>query len=39
VPITYADVSRAQKELDYNPQVSIEDGIKRYVAWFLEKAT
>lgn len=38
VPITYADVSRAKKELDYNPQVPIEEGIKRYVAWFLEKA-
>jgi UDP-glucuronate 4-epimerase len=34
VPITFADVSRARAELDYRPQVPIEEGIRRFVAWF-----
>ena len=33
VPITCADVSRAEQSLGYRPQVSIEEGISRYVAW------
>lgn len=33
VPITCADVSRAEKRLGYRPGVSIEEGISRYVAW------
>jgi len=33
VPITCADVSRAEQDLGYRPQVSIEEGISRYVAW------
>lgn len=33
VPITCADVSRAERDLSYHPQVSIEEGISRYVAW------
>jgi UDP-glucuronate 4-epimerase len=34
VAITYADISKAKNELDYNPQVNIEDGIKEFVKWF-----
>jgi UDP-glucuronate 4-epimerase len=34
VPITYADISRAQRELGYRPQVSIEQGIHQFVEWF-----
>jgi UDP-glucuronate 4-epimerase len=34
VPITYADVSRARAELGYNPQVSIEEGIPKFMEWF-----
>jgi UDP-glucuronate 4-epimerase len=37
VPITFADVSRAGKELGYAPHVSIEQGIERFAAWFREK--
>jgi len=37
VPITYADVSLAQRELDYNPQVGIEEGIEKFVHWFKEQ--
>jgi len=33
VPITCADVSRAEQDLGYRPGVTIEEGISRYVAW------
>ena len=36
VPITYADISLARQELEYNPQVGIEDGIEKFIEWFLE---
>jgi len=36
VPITYADVTLARKELDYQPKVHIETGIKKFVEWYLE---
>jgi len=36
VPITYADVSRAQRELDYQPRVKIEEGVRNFVKWFKE---
>jgi UDP-glucuronate 4-epimerase len=34
VPITYADVSKAGRDLGYGPQVPIEAGIARFVDWF-----
>ncbi len=34
VNITYADVSRARRELGYNPHTSMEEGIERFVAWY-----
>ena len=34
VPITYADISRARTELNYNPQTGIEEGIRRFAEWF-----
>jgi UDP-glucuronate 4-epimerase len=37
VPITYADVSDAARDLGYAPKVSIEDGIGRFCAWFLDE--
>ncbi|MBC8181205.1 GDP-mannose 4,6-dehydratase [candidate division KSB1 bacterium] len=36
VEITYADVTKAKNELDYNPQVNIETGIKQFIKWFEE---
>jgi UDP-glucuronate 4-epimerase len=36
VPITYADISRVQRELGYRPQVDIEQGIHKFVEWFKE---
>jgi UDP-glucuronate 4-epimerase len=34
VPITYADISLAQRELDYHPTTDIAAGIDRFAAWF-----
>ncbi len=36
VPITYADISKAQRFLDYRPRVKIEEGIGRFIEWFRE---
>lgn len=35
VPRTSADVSRARELLGYDPKISIEEGLRRFVAWFL----
>jgi UDP-glucuronate 4-epimerase len=35
VPQTFADVSKARRLLGYNQQTQIEEGIKKFVAWFL----
>jgi UDP-glucuronate 4-epimerase len=34
VPQTFADISKARQLLGYNPQTQIEEGIKKFVAWF-----
>ena len=34
VQITYADVSRAQAELGYEPRTHLADGLEKFVAWF-----
>ena len=36
VPITYADVSKAQRMLGYAPKVPIREGLRRFVAWYRE---
>lgn len=36
VEITYADVSRAKETLGYQPGTTMEDGIKKFVAWYRE---
>lgn len=35
---TYADVGRARQRYGYNPQVPIEEGIPRFVEWYLREA-
>ncbi len=35
VPITFADISKAKKFLGYNPNTKIEQGIPKFVEWFL----
>ncbi len=37
VPVTYADVSKAMRLLGYEPGVPIEEGVERYVRWFIER--
>lgn len=37
VPITYADVSKAERELGWKPRISIEEGLDRFVSWYLER--
>jgi UDP-glucuronate 4-epimerase len=34
VPITYADISKASDLLGYQPKVSIEEGMEKFVSWF-----
>jgi len=36
VAITYADITKAKKELNYQPQVDIEAGINAFIEWFKE---
>jgi len=37
VNCTYADVSRASKELGYNPNTDIKTGLAEFVEWFRSK--
>ena len=37
VPLTYADVTKARELIGYAPKVGIEEGIERYVKWFLAR--
>lgn len=39
VPITYADISKAQREIQYQPKVAIETGVKEFVKWYREVAS
>jgi UDP-glucuronate 4-epimerase len=34
VPLTFADVSKAKRLLGYEPETSIEEGLKKFVAWY-----
>jgi UDP-glucuronate 4-epimerase len=36
VPITYADLRKAKKLLEYEPKVPLEEGIKTFVEWYNE---
>jgi UDP-glucuronate 4-epimerase len=38
VPITYADVSKARRELGYEPRVALDDGLDRFVSWYQKQA-
>ena len=35
VPITYADITKAKEMLGYNPQTKIEEGIRKFIEWFV----
>ncbi|HEY2867582.1 MAG TPA: GDP-mannose 4,6-dehydratase, partial [Pyrinomonadaceae bacterium] len=34
VPVTYADISKARRLLNYDPQIKIEEGIPKFVDWY-----
>ena len=34
VPFTHADISRARRELGYEPKTSLDDGLKIFVEWY-----
>jgi UDP-glucuronate 4-epimerase len=34
VPITYADISKARQMLGFQPRISLEEGIARFVEWY-----
>ncbi len=36
VPITYADISKAQKELGFCPTTSLYDGMRHFVSWYTQ---
>ena len=36
VPDTYADVTDLEQAVGYRPATSVEDGVKRFVDWYLE---
>jgi len=38
VPVTYADISKAQRLLGYEPEVPIEEGIEKFVQWYRGEA-
>ncbi|MDO8669431.1 MAG: GDP-mannose 4,6-dehydratase [Candidatus Buchananbacteria bacterium] len=35
VPETYADITKAKKFLGYNPQISIEEGLDKFLMWYI----
>ena len=37
VPITFANIEKAQDLLGYSPQTKIEDGIPRFTEWFRQQ--
>ena len=34
VPLTWADISKAGRLLGYQPQTTLEEGLKKFVAWY-----
>jgi len=38
VPLTCADISKAERLLGYHPRVKIEEGIRRFIDWFRAEA-
>lgn len=37
VPTTHADVSNLEQFVNFRPQTSVEEGVKRFVDWYLRK--
>jgi UDP-glucuronate 4-epimerase len=39
MPLTCADISKARKLLGYNPKTKFEDGLPKFIDWFLKSRT
>lgn len=37
MPYTHSDIEKARKLLGYDPQISLQDGIRQLVAWYRER--
>jgi UDP-glucuronate 4-epimerase len=37
VPITFADISKSKKVLGWSPEISINEGVKKFIKWYNEK--
>jgi UDP-glucuronate 4-epimerase len=37
VPVTFADVARARREIGYEPRVPIAEGLARFVEWYRQE--
>jgi UDP-glucuronate 4-epimerase len=35
--LTWADITSARENLGYNPQITLEEGVKRFVAWYKQE--
>jgi UDP-glucuronate 4-epimerase len=35
VPITFADIAKSKTELGYNPTTNVQDGVKKFVDWYV----
>merc|ERR1712086_725783 len=35
VPMTYADIGHSQRVLGYQPATSIDEGLRKFAAWYL----
>lgn len=35
---TYADISKAQEKLEYEPTTSLKDGLERFIVWYKSKS-
>jgi UDP-glucuronate 4-epimerase len=36
VPITYANITELMKDIDFKPNTSIEEGIQKFVTWYMQ---
>lgn len=34
IPYTYADIGKAHRLLDYNPTISVQEGVARFLEWY-----
>ena len=37
VPVTYADIEKSKKLLDYNPKIDLKEGLKRTSKWIIDQ--